>query len=51
MNGQMVGNRGFVSPMPMTEEDFENIVKLTKQKKGPDGSPAGFDCRPPCMRG
>ena len=32
MSGQMEGNRGFVRPMPMTDEAFEAIVKLTQQK-------------------
>ena len=30
--GQMVGNRGFVRPMPMTDEAFEKIVALTRTK-------------------
>ena len=36
MNGQMSGGRGFVKPMPITDEAFENIIKLTKQKRGDD---------------
>ena len=41
MNGQMIGSRGFVKPMPLTEEDFANIVRLTKQKRGDDGQLLG----------
>ena len=32
MSGQMVGNRGFVRPMPMTDEAFEKILALTRAK-------------------
>lgn len=31
-SGQMDGNRGFVLPMPMTDEAFEKIVALTRKK-------------------
>ena len=41
MNGQMKGSRGFVKPMPLTEEDFANIVRLTQQKRGDDGQLLG----------
>ena len=41
MNGQMSGGRGFVKPMPITDEAFENIIKLTKQKRGDDGQLLG----------
>ena len=34
-SGQMVGNRGFVRPMPMTDEAFEKIVALTRAKTTP----------------
>jgi len=30
--GQMVGNRGFVRPKPITDEEFEKIVALTRAK-------------------
>jgi len=30
----MVGNRGFVRPLPMTDEAFEKIVALTRTKMG-----------------
>lgn len=33
--GQMAGNRGFVRPMPMTDEAFEKIVALTRAKTMP----------------
>ena len=33
MSGNMVGNRGFVRPMPITDEALENIVKLTQAKR------------------
>lgn len=36
--GQMVGSRGFVRPMPMTDDAFEKIVQLTKQKVQQKGS-------------
>jgi transcription termination/antitermination protein NusG len=44
MSGQMQGNRGFVRPLPMTDEQFQNIVQLTKQSvSSKDGAAeAGF---------
>ena len=41
LNGQMRGSRGFVKPMPLTDEAFENIITLTKQKRGDDGKLLG----------
>ena len=44
VSGQMQGNRGFVRPLPMTDEQFQNIVQLTKQSvSSKDGAAeAGF---------
>lgn len=33
MSGQMVGNRGFVRPMPITDEAFAKVIALTRVKK------------------
>ena len=38
MSGQMVGNRGFVRPMPITDEAFEKILELTRQHPTADDS-------------
>ena len=35
------GTRGFVRPLPMTDEQMESIVLLTKQKVGTAGAEAG----------
>mmetsp|Transcript_43121 Transcript_43121/g.107280 ORF Transcript_43121/g.107280 Transcript_43121/m.107280 type:complete len:326 (-) Transcript_43121:222-1199(-) len=32
MSGQMQGSRGFVRPLPIKQEEFDAIVKLTKQR-------------------
>jgi len=37
-NNQMVGNRGFVNPLPVSEEQFQRIVALTKQRRVGDWS-------------
>ena len=36
MSGQMVGNRGFVRPMPMADEEFDKIWELTRVKTAAD---------------
>ena len=40
VSGQMQGSRGFVRPMPMSEQAFEDIVKLTKQNVSTDEAAA-----------
>ena len=32
MSGQMVGNRGFVRPLPVSDAEFDKIVRLTRAK-------------------
>ena len=36
VSGQMQGSRGFVRPMPMSQEKMDDIVKLTKQAVSTD---------------
>jgi transcriptional antiterminator NusG len=36
MSGQMVGNRGFVRPLPMSDEAFERVVALTRAHHTPE---------------
>ena len=42
-SGQMVGNRGFVRPMPLTDEAFLKIVQLTKVKAPQHAAADGAD--------
>ena len=41
MGGQMAGNRGFVRPMPITQEAYEKVVALTRAKAPVGGEDDG----------
>ena len=41
MTGQMVGNRGFVRPMPIPDSKYADIVRLTKQNNLPGNQAEG----------
>jgi len=45
----MVGNRGFVRPMPMSDDAFDRIVQLTRVKtpSAPDAADAEHASAPP----